>query len=199
MHVRNILAILLLMMFGWVSSGAQSVPSATREDHQLWAGAEVSLFNPDYVCDSNFPFSCSNDMIGVGAVATYNVRPRLSATAEARWLEWGGANGVIESTYLLGPEYRFWIHGSMALSANVLLGAGRFSNPVVVGSYFVYAPGVEWEKRISPRLKLFAGYQYQAWPAWASAPTTSSTGKVTMHNNGINPNGFSVGVKYRAF
>lgn len=193
-HVRNILAILLLMALGWLPAGAQSVESATEFGHHLWAGAEGSLFNPDYVCTSSFPFSCSRDMYGVGAVADYGLRAGFSAAGEARWLEWGGAYGVIESTYLIGPQYRFWNRPTTSLSANVLLGAGRFSSHDVVGSYFVYAPGIQFEKRASTRFKWFVGYQYQVWPAWASAP--SATGP---HNHGITPNGLSVGLKYRAF
>lgn len=198
-HVRNILAILLLVAFGWLSSAAQSVPSATEARHPLWAGAEASYFNPDYVCTSSFALSCSNDMLGIGAVADYGLRGRISAAGEARWLEWGGANGVSESSYLIGPQYRLWNRGSMSLQGNVLLGAGRFSNPRVVGSYFVYAPGIQFEKRASTRFKWFVSYQYQIWPAWSAGATVNSSGQIVSHNNGITPNGFDVGLKYQVF
>lgn len=196
--MRNILAILLFTALSCLSSAAQSVPSATREGHQLWAGAEVSLFNPDYVCTTSFPFSCARDRLGVGAIANYTLPAKFSAVGEARWLEWHG-NGPTESTYLIGPQYRVWDHRNMALEANVLFGGGRFSNPDVVGSYFVYAGGIQFEKRLSTRFKCFAGYQYQMWPAWQAAPTVNSSSQLVAHNHGISPNGFNVGLMYRAF
>lgn len=198
--MRNTLSIfLLLIAFCSISLGAQSAPSATESRRQLWAGAEASIFNPDYGCPNNFPLSCSHDGIGAGAVASYDLRGRLAAAAEARWIEWNTSGGVTEATYLIGPQYRLWDRGSMSLGVNVLFGVGHASAPGVVGTYPVYAPGMEFEKRASQRFQWFVAYQYQLWPTFVGPPTTSSTGQVTMHNHGLTPNGFSVGLKYKVF
>jgi hypothetical protein len=196
--MRKGLMILLLTAFGISSSVGQGAPSAIKGAHQFWAGGEASYFNPDYICNSTSPF-CAAGMLGLGANVNLSLRSKFSAAGEMRWLEWRGSDGITESTYLIGPQYRFWDHRSIALAANVLFGTGRFSSPLVVGTYFVYAPGAEFEKRVSDRLKGFISYQYQVWPSWASAPTTSSSGQVIMHDHGIAPNGFSMGVKYRIF
>lgn len=198
--MRNTFSILLLLIaFCSISLGAQSAPSAIQSGRQLWAGAEASAFNPDWGCSNNSPITCSNEAIGLGVVANYDLRARLGAAGEARWLEWHGANGLTESTYLIGPQYRFWQHTTMSLNANVLFGAGRLKNSQVVGSYFVYAPGMEFEKRVSDRFKWFIAYQYQQWPSFVGPPTMNSSGQIVYHNHGLTPNGFSVGLKYRPF
>lgn len=177
----------------------QSAPSAFRANHGLWAGAEFSAFNPDYGCPNDTPLACGNDLLGFGVTADYHFAEKLSAAGEARWLPWNGPSGETESSYLIGPEYRFWGHKALSASGELLAGIGHLSVPQLSGTYFAYAPGAGLSYRYSPRVSLFADYQFQIWPTFVGPPTTSSSGQTIMHNHGLTPNGISFGVKYRVF
>lgn len=194
------LAILLLLVAASPVLMAQSAPSAYEANHGLWAGAEFSDFNPDYSCgNSNFPLSCTNDLLGFGVKADYHFGQRLQAMGEARWLPWNGAQGQTESSYLIGPAYRIWSRNAFALSGKLLAGIGQISVPGLSGTYFAYAPGADFNYHYSPRISLFVDYEYQRWPSFAGPPTISSSGQVTLHNHGLSPNGFSIGAMYRFF
>ena len=179
---------------------AQSSPSGFGADRGFWAGAEFSDFNPDYSCgNSNFPFRCANDLLGLGIAAEYHFGGRLAATGEGRWLPWNGAGGQSESSYLFGPAYKIWSHNEFFISGKFLAGIGHISVPQLSGSYFAYSPGADLTYNSSPRMSLFLDYEYQRWPSFSGEPTVSNSGQVILHNHGLSPNGFSVGAKYRFF
>jgi Outer membrane protein beta-barrel domain len=182
---------------------AQSPRSAIGGDAGLWAGGEVSDFNPDFGCKSNMPFNCANDLLGATALFDFNVKPRWGAEGEARWLHWNGTGGQVESTYMIGPRYRVYRLNRFSFWTRVVAGGGWTTTPdypaagSLKGSYFVFAPGGTVDYRISSRLLVRADYEFQFWPSFAGPPSVSSTGQLTQNNGGLSPNGVSVGVMYR--
>lgn len=178
---------------------SQVAPSAHRERRGLWAGAEFSDFNPDYGCANNFPFACSHDLLGVGAVAEYHALSRVSLDGEVRWLPWNGPGGETESTYLAGPGFQLRSWSNLSLEANILFGGAKISVPSGSGINFAYAPGVDLSYTYAEHWKWFVAYQYQFWPSFTTAPSVSSSGQTVEHNHGLTPNGFSAGIQYRLF
>jgi hypothetical protein len=183
---------------------AQNQESAVGGNSSLWAGGEISSFNPDYSCSSNKPFGCADELVGPTVFADLNVRPKWGLEGEARWLHWNGYNSQIESNYLIGGRYRALRYHRFDAWVKVLIGGGLITTPgfpaagSLKGSYFIYAPGGTLQYRLTHRISLRADYEYQVWPSFAGPPTyDTSTGTVVEHANGLTPNGFSFGVAYR--
>jgi hypothetical protein len=182
---------------------AQNAESAVGGNSSLWVGTEASSFNPDYGCSSNVPFGCSDQLVGPGVFVDFNLYPKLGAEGEARWLHWNGIGGQIESTYLGGARYRVVRYRRLDGWVKLLAGGGLITSPnypaagSVKGSYFAYVPGGTLEVRLTHRISVRGDYEYQVWPSFAGPPTISSNGTVNENNNGLTPNGFSVGVSYR--
>jgi hypothetical protein len=182
---------------------AQSPESSVGGNSSLWAGGEISSFNPDYSCSSNVPFGCQNQLVGPAAFFDLNVTPKWGAEGEARWLHWNGPGGEIESNYLGGGRYRVARYGRFDAWFKILAGAGLITTAnypaagSLKGSYFAYAPGGTLQFRLSQRISVRGDYEYQIWPSFAGPPSYNSNGTVTQHANGLTPNGFSLGVSYR--
>lgn len=181
---------------------AQAPKSAVGGNSSLWAGGEVSSFNPDYNCSSSIPFKCQS-LIGPAAFFDFNVTPKWGAEGEARWLHWNGTGGEIESNYLAGGRYRVYRFHRLDAWAKMLMGGGLITTPnfpvagSLKGSFFALAPGGTLELRMTDRVSLRGDYEYQFWPAFVGPPTYSTSGALVQHNNGLTPNGFSLGVTYR--
>lgn len=184
-------------------AAAQSPASAVGGNAGLWAGGEISTFNPDYTCSNNFPLACRNQLLGVTALFDFNAASRWGAEGEARWMHWHGEGGLKESNYLIGPRYRVYQNGHFDLWPKLMLGGGWITTPgypqagSLQGSFFVIAPAITADYRLSGRWSARADYEYQFWPSFAGPPTVNSTGQPTSHNHGLTPNGFSVGVSYK--
>jgi hypothetical protein len=184
---------------------AQSPKSAVGGEAGLWAGAEFSDFNPDFICASNVVFNCADDLVGPTALFDFNLTSKIGAEGEARWLRWNGASNQKESNYLLGPRYRVWRHSRVSLWVKGVAGGGWITTPnypragSLQGSYLAYGLGGTVDYRLSRRLILRADYEYQIWPSFAGPVTYSATGAPIYHNSGLSPNGVSVGVNYRFF
>jgi opacity protein-like surface antigen len=180
---------------------AQVAKSAQGGNSSLWAGGEVSSFNPDYSCSSSIPFKCQ--LIGPAAFFDLNVTPKWGVEGEARWLHWNGTGGQIESNYMGGGRYRVIRYHRLDGWVKGLAGAGLITTPYfpvagsLKGSYFAFAPGGTLQFPLTGRISLRADYEYQFWPSFAGPPTYSSTGALVQHNDGLTPNGFSFGVTYR--
>lgn len=184
----------------------QSQRSATGGTGSIWAGAEMSAFNPDYGCTGTSPFKCGNGglLLGPGVLFDFNPTAKWGVEGEARWLHWRGLGGETESNYLVGPRYRVFQHRRFDGWAKVLLGGGWITTPYypqagsLQGSYFATAIGGTADYRLTRRISLRGDYEYQFWPSFAGPPSyNSSTGALIPHNSGLTPNGFSVGVMYR--
>lgn len=178
---------------------AQSKESAYQSGAGLQAGAEFSIFNPDYYCPSSSPFHCGGGyplIKGVGVFADYNIHPRWGVEGEARWLHWDGDQGQVESNYLIGGRYRVYRWRKLGIWAKFLVGIGGITTQgypgpdTLKGTLFVYAPGASLDYKVNRRFSLRGDYEQQKWPGFAVLPP---------HNHGISPNGFSVGVAYAIF
>lgn len=193
----------LLLLVIPAASIAQTPQAAVGGNAGLWAGGEISTFNPDYSCGSNWPFSCGNQLIGVTALFDFNATTRWGAEGEARWLHWHGLAGETESNYLVGPRYRVYQHEKFDLWPKLMLGGGWITTPnypeagSLKGSYFAIAPGVTGDYRLTDHWAARADYEFQFWPSFAGPPTFSSSGQVVQHNHGLTPDGFSFGVAYK--
>jgi Outer membrane protein beta-barrel domain len=183
---------------------AQNPKSAIGDEASLWAGADVATYNPDWGCPKDYPFSCfSSQVRGPGAFVDFNVHSKWGAEGEARWLNWNGHEHEKLSNYLLGGRYRAYRFHALDIWGKMLVGGGWITTPgypeagSLKGSYFAYVPGAEFEYRLTRRLKLHGAYEYEIWPSFAAPPTYSSSGAVIEHDNGLTPNGFSLGVTYR--
>lgn len=196
--------ILLLLVITPAVVLAQVPPAAVGGNSSLWAGGEVSSFNPDYSCSSSVPFDCKSQLVGPAAFFDFNVTPKWGAEGEARWLHWDGQGGEIESNYLAGGRYRAYRFHRLDAWAKMLAGAGLITTPYfpvagsLKGSYFAIAPGGTLELRLTDRMSLRGDYEYQFWPSFVGPPSYDlSTGALVQHNGGLTPNGFSLGVTYR--
>ena len=168
---------------------AQSAPSAEGNSGSVWAGAEFSMFNPDWGCKSSSPFSCGKHQLqGVAVFADANrLLGPVGVEGQARWLPWHGPT-IKQANYLVGP--RFQVLDTHRFSGNVkfLAGAALFypQNKPWQG-WAAFVPGATLGYRLSSRLILRGDYEYQMWPGFR--------GRRGAH--GLTPNGFSVGVSYR--
>lgn len=202
--MKQIIGILALILLPGALL-AQSAQSVVGGESSLWAGADISTYNPDYGCASDMPFGCFSAQVrGPGAFFDFNIHPKWGAVGEARWMNWNGHDHEKISNYLLGGRYRALEYHRLDLWGKLLLGGGWITTPgypeagSLKGSYFAYVPGADFEYALTHRLKLHGGYEYEIWPSFAGPPTySSSTGAVIEHNSGLTPNGFALGVSYR--
>lgn len=180
---------------------AQSPESANGGTASLWAGAEVSAFNPDYSCTSNLPYRCP--LLGPGVFFDLNMHPRWGLEGEARWMDWHGYGGEKESNYLVGPRYAAIDRGRLQGWVKVEMGGGWITTPFypqagsLKGSYFAFGPGGELTYRVSHHWSARLNYEYQFWPSFQGPPTYNAAGALEEHNGGLTPNGFSIGVAYK--
>jgi len=188
------LAVVLFPLLYAASLPAQSTESATTGPVTLFAGAEISTFNPDWGCVDASAFLCwSGHLLGVTALADANhVWRGLGIEGEARWLHWKGPGlGLVESSYLAGPRYPLYRRKRFAFYAKALFGEGRITRSLNLGkgSYFAIAPGGTVEYLLTRKVIVRAEYEYQFWPQFQGLPGEAK--------NGLTPNGFSFGVSYR--
>jgi hypothetical protein len=170
---------------------AQSNPSGERGGLTVWAGAEISIFNPDYGCEDSSPFTCWNhQLLGIAPFVDANhlVFQRLGAEGEARFLPWKGpGNGLTQSNYLAGPRVGLLhVKNKFFFTGKFLFGLGHINTPnhsPGTGNYFVYAPGAVFDFKLSKRLIARVDYEYQLWPSF-------------LGGGGLTPNGFSFGLSY---
>lgn len=165
---------------------SQVAPSIRGGESGLWVGGEFSNFSPDYG---------SERLNGLGATVDLNLTSKIGVIGEARWLHWHNANegNEVQSDYLAGAKYRLYRWGKFDFDAKFLVGGVwiTFPDSVGSGSYFALAPGGFVDYRLFPRLRIRGGYEYQFLP---SAPNIPG-----QPNNGLTPNGFSIGVEYSIF
>jgi hypothetical protein len=178
---------------------AQTKESADANLPSVQAGTEFSVYNPDFYCTGNSPFSCGRSLPlikGIGIFADYNIHNRWGAEGEARWLHWDGEGAQVESTYLIGPRFRIYTWRRMGIWAKFLAGAGgiRTANyptpPSLKGTMFVYAPGGSVDYRLNRKFAVRVDYEQQKWPTFGISPP---------HNHSLSPNGFSFGIAYRVW
>ncbi len=162
---------------------SQAAPSAYDRHINLWAGAEFSNFQPDY--------SPSHRLDGIGAFVDWSVTPRIAVEGEMRFLHFNGVSGETQDHYLIGPKMTTLHWVKFRPYAKFLIGVGRNNFPYNIGygKYFAMAPGGGVDYQLTPRFAVRGDYEYQLWPGAPAIPGQT--------NNGMTPNGFSVGFAYR--
>ena len=185
--VQRIL-IFIALLFSPVLVIAQVTYEAERAPVALNAGGYYSYFDANYA---------GNHLMGVGAYVDFSpiVLDQLGVEAEGHWLTFNGQHGFSESTYLIGPQYRFVWGQRRRLHpyAKVLVGVGEINFPYQLahGNYFAIAPGGGVDYTLNRRIKLRVDYEYQLWPSAPGIPGLPSAM--------LKPNGVSLGVSYRVF
>ena len=170
------------LLFSAAVAYAQVAPSVTGREGVLWAGGEYAYFQPDYG---------GVHLDGIGLIVDVNLINKLGTIGEARWLHWGNnGNGETQSDYLAGAKYRVYRINRLDIDAKLLFGGVFMTFPEKIGSgsYFAFAPGVNADYRLSHHFLLRGSYEYQVLP---SAPDIPG-----QPNDGLEPNGFTVGVEY---
>jgi opacity protein-like surface antigen len=192
---KNLCLLVVLSLVVVASLRAQSTESATTGPVSMYAGGEISTFNPDWGCVDSSAFRCwDRHLLGLTALVDANhVWKGLGLEGEARWLHWQGPGlGQVESNYLVGPRYPLYQHrGIFTFYAKGLVGVSRIKRPLGLGegSYFTLAPGGTAEYGLTRKVVIRAEYEYQIWTGFRGLPG----GAV----KDLTPNGFSFGVTYR--
>jgi len=188
-----VVAAFLLLL---VPLAAQAPPTGTgRAGPTVWIGASVSIFNPDYGCADNSPFSCGEHQL-IGVVPHLDtsslILGRIGLEGEARLLLFHGPDFMVQYSYLGGPRVRLFRKDKLLLTGKFLVGQGHLDITPLLGdgSYFAYAPGGAIDYRFARYLSARIDYEYQRWPSYKC--WKCGDGGV----GGLTPNGFSFGVSY---
>lgn len=186
-EMRVLAVVLIGAALGSMSARAQVEPSAYRGSDTLWVGADFAYVN------ASFPYQSGQRLAGVGAYADFNFNTRLAVEASAHFVDFGGFESETESSYLVGPRYRFGRHGRFQPYAQGLFGVGNIHYPFSIGNahYFDIAPGAGANYRLNSRWQVRAEYEYQIWmnsPGYANEP-----------DHQLQPNGLHIGIAFRPF
>jgi len=114
-------------------------------------------------------------LFGLTGFADADIKHRLGAEAEARWLVFNQFENIHAATYLIGPRYRMTI-GRFQTYAKGLAGVGEFNfnDNNGRGSYLVAAAGGGVDYRLNHRIQLrLADFEYQFWPEFTEGAMTS--------------------------
>lgn len=163
-----------------VSAQAQSPQSAYYGDQTLSVGGAVNLTHLQYG---------EHWLLGAGAFVDANLTWHYGIEGEGTWGRWREELGTHDTTYLIGPRYRFAFLSNSRFSpyAKFLIGDGDFYFPqnYATGNYFVMAPGTGIDYHWKPRLDIRVDAEDQMWPQFTYGF--------------INNLGVSVGLRYRVF
>jgi len=177
--------LLLMIGLGAVAAQAQVVPAYHGKVNTLWVGAEYSNLS------ASFPYQSSVRVSGVGIFANYEMTSHLGVEATTRFLKSNTIYDESENNYLAGVRYRMGYYGKFQPYAKVLLGLGSIQYPHVNGRYFAFVPAAGVSYRFSKKWTVHGEYEYQYW--------MNSPGFKNEPEHTITPNGFHIGVAYRAF
>jgi opacity protein-like surface antigen len=179
----------LLIAVAAVAARAQVVPSATKSQLSVTAGALGSVFQPDYA--GNYPIAQTspNRLYGIGAFVDVRFTRWVQVEGEGRWLRFNPYEDITEDNYLVGP--RLPIHTFKRFKATpygkVLIGVGRmnfeFNDAYGRFTDVAYGGGVDF--KLTKRFSARGDFEYQQWPKWL--------------NSSLYPYGVSVGVGYKIF
>ena len=185
---RSTVALLLFALAaGTLSARAQVAPAARGRVWSLSAGAEGSVFQPDYADDVDFagnPIASTspNRLYGIGGFVDMKFNRWVQVEGETRFLRFNQYLGIDEDTYQVGPRIPIHTFKRLTPYGKLLLGLGNGS--FINGNAFVLTYGGGVDYRLSRRFSLRAfDFEYQQWHVM---PT-------------LYPYGGSVGLSYKIF
>jgi opacity protein-like surface antigen len=164
-----------------VSATAQVAPSATVSRLSLSAGAEGSMFQPDYA-GQGVAQTSPLALYGMGAYFDARFTRWIQIEAEGRWLHWHEYAGINQNTYMIGPRIPIRTFRGITPYGKVLVGwaSGSFLSGRTTA--LAYGGGVDY--RLTPHFTLRAiDFEYQQYRV---SPT-------------IWPYGGSIGLSYKFF
>ncbi len=176
------LFVAFLLAVGSTAYG-QSAASAFHRSYSIYAGAEGSVFQPDYA-GRGVAENSPQRLYGVGAFGDARFNRWAQIEAEAHWLRFNEYLGIYQNTYSIGPRipikedfHRFTPYGK------VLIGWGTMANLSGKALAFTYGAGIDYQ--LNSRFKIrVIDFEYQQWHV---TPDT------------LWPYGGSVGISYRVF
>jgi opacity protein-like surface antigen len=164
------LAFLFLFFFvSALSSRAQVEPSATRSGLHISAGAEGSVFQPDYA-GRGIAEDGPDRLYGVGAYVDVHFTRWVQIEAEGRWLRFNeyvprnSTQGIGENTYMIGPRVPLFTYHKWTPYAKFLVGFGSGSGGWLTGraGNFAYGGGVDY--RLTHKITIRPiDFEYQQW------------------------------------
>jgi hypothetical protein len=177
---RTIFAFFCAVFFGtFVSAHAQVAPAAKSSPFRLDAGAEGSMFQPDYAGEGIAQLS-PDRLYGIGAYVDARFNRWVQIEGEGRWLRFNEYLGINENTYLVGPRIAPYEFHGLVPYGKVLVGMGTGS--FLTGNTFALAYGGGLDYRMSKHFTLrCVDFEYEQWQV---TPT-------------LYPYGGSVGIAYR--
>jgi hypothetical protein len=179
---RTVFAVFCALLFGSiVSARAQVVPSAEGSPFRLYAGAEGSMYQPDYAGEGIAQESPQR-LYGIGGFVDVHFNRWAQIEGEAHWLRFNQYLGISEDTYLIGPRIAPWEFHGLVPYGKVLVGMGTGS--FLTGNTLAVAYGGGVDYHLSKRFSLrCVDFEYQQWNVTPS----------------LHPYGGSVGLSYRIF
>jgi hypothetical protein len=147
-----------------VRTRAQSPQSAKYGDQTLAVGGVFNATHLQYG---------EHWVLGAVAFVDADLTWHYGIEGEATWTRWHEQSGTHDSTYLIGPRYRFTALDNYRFSpyAKFLIGGGDFDFPSCngtstgTGSYFVMAPGAGIDCHRTPRFDIrLCDFEDQIWP-----------------------------------
>jgi opacity protein-like surface antigen len=183
---RVVWAMAAVLAVAVVAQG-QSTYSASGVGPSLFVGAEYANLQ------AGFPINSDTRLSGVGGFVNYNWSHSIGMEARARFLNFGSWYGETQQDYLVGPRYTFLHSNTWHPYAIFNVGLVKIQYPFSMGNgtSFAMAPGGGLEYRMSHKIHLRAGYEYQM--------LTNSPDFTDEPKFGIRPSGFTAGVSYRIF
>jgi hypothetical protein len=161
--------VFVLFFFPALCLHAQVGPSAYKSGISLSAGAEGSVFQPDYA-GSGIAQASPKRLYGVGAYVDARFTRWVQIEGEARWLRFneyvpsGSSQGIGEDTYMIGPKVPIvdWHHLQPYGKFLVGWGSGPGGWLTSHAGTFAYGGGLDyhWTRRLTIRA---VDFEYQRW------------------------------------
>jgi Outer membrane protein beta-barrel domain len=182
--IHSTLAFLVVFfLVSALSIHAQVEPAATKSGLSLSAGAEGSVFRPDYSGNPD-DLTSPQRLYGVGGYVDVRFTRWVQIEAEGRWLHWNEYSGIGENTYMIGPRVPIFTFHRWSPYGKFLFGWGSGTGDWLNGRAGAIAYGGGVEYRLAHRLTIRPfDFEYQEWHV---DPT-------------LWPHGYSAGISYRIF
>ncbi len=164
-----------------VSAHAQVAPSAASHRTEIYAGGEVSFFQPDYA-GQGIAQSSPQKLIGIGAYVDADFTRWIQIEAEGRWLHWNQYANIDENTYMIGPKVPVGTFKNFTPYGKFLFGWSSADFLTGRATAWAYGGGVDYQLSRKISVRCF-DFEYQQW-------------RVTP---ALHPYGGSVGLSYRIF